>query len=122
MKNLKLFLLIAGLFSAFALSAADKAGLEIYYFHNTARCVTCHAIETQTQKAAEAKGIPFTSINMDKAEGEVLAKKMNISGKTVLLKNGKKEANVTNEAFLYARSMPEKYLEVLNANIDKLSK
>lgn len=122
MQKLKLFLVIAGFFSAFALSAADKAGLEVYYFHYTARCMTCNAIEAQTKKAADAKGVSFTSVNMDEKEGEALAKKMKISGKTVLVKNGKKEANLTNEAFLYARSMPEKYQEVLNANMDKLSK
>ena len=57
--------------------------VEVYYFHYTRRCVTCQAVETETQKSILAlyplqakKGlITFKSINLDDKSSEAIAAK-----------------------------------------------
>lgn len=138
MKTIKVLSIVLGLFVALGLGAQNKQvaakqakqKIEVYYFHYTGRCATCNAIEAETKSATEtlypemAKtgNISFQSINMDDAQGEALANKMKVSGKAVLLLKGKKRFDITNEAFLYARTSPEKYKEVMKSKIDALKK
>lgn len=90
--------------------------VDVYYFHNTRRCATCQAVESVTKETledtyAEAMKngqITFQSLNIEDDENEGLAKGLEISGQTLLfIKNGEKK-DLTNDAFMYARSNPEK--------------
>ncbi len=90
--------------------------VEVYYFHNTRRCATCQSVESVTKETLEETypeemkngEIIFQSLNIEEDENESLAKELEISGQTLLfIKDGEKK-DLTNDAFMYARSNPDK--------------
>jgi hypothetical protein len=105
---------------------SDK--IEAYYFHFTARCVTCKTIEAKAKENLEmlypqhvTSGlISFQSINLDDAGNKPLAEKLGIAGQTLLLVKGDEKINITNEGFMYAVVKPEKFKEVINEKVDFL--
>jgi len=70
---------------------SDK--IEAYYFHFTARCTTCNAIEAKTKENLEnlypnqvKQGlITFQSVNLDEASNKPLAKKLKVAGQALLV-------------------------------------
>jgi len=117
-----LAVVISAFFSANSQTAkATKAipqpsKVEVYYFHYTRRCVTCQAVETETQKSILAlyplqakKGlITFKSINLDEKSSEAIATKCKAEGQSLLITSSKKRVDLTDKAFMYAKSNPEK--------------
>ena len=105
---------------------SDK--IEAYYFHFTARCVTCRNIEAKAKENLEVlypqhvkNGlISFQSINLDDAGNKPLAQKLGIAGQTLLLVKGDDKINITNEGFMYAMVKPEKFKEVINEKVEFL--
>lgn len=104
--------------------------VEIYYFHYTRRCVTCQAVETESQKAIadlyakeikEGK-IKFIGVNLDEKGSEVLAKKCKAEGQALLVIGGNKRIDLTDKGFMYARSKPEVLKAELKKAIDPLLK
>jgi len=102
--------------------------IEVYYFHNTRRCATCEAVESVTINTLEENypeqlksGIlSFQSLNIEDDKNEPLARKLNVSGQTLLfVKDGKKK-DLTNDAFMYARTKPEKFQEKIIKTVDNL--
>jgi hypothetical protein len=67
--------------------------IDAYYFHFTARCMTCNTIEAKTRENIETiypsqykQGmITFRSVNLDNAEGKLLAKKLKVAGQSLLI-------------------------------------
>ena len=109
-------------------TSVDKEIIEVYYFHNTRRCATCQAVEAVTKSTLEdnypeqmKEGIiTFKSLNIEEDINEPLAKKLHVSGQTLLfVKNGKKR-DLTNDAFMYARTKPEKLQEKIIKTVDNL--
>ena len=102
--------------------------IEIYYFHFSKRCATCNAVETETKSVLKKhysnkfeKGeIAFTSLNLDEKADKKFGKKLKISGQTLLIVQGKNRINLTNDAFLNARTNPEKFHTALRSKIDEL--
>jgi hypothetical protein len=47
---------------------------------------------------------------------------LGVSGQTLLLVKGSKQVNLTNEAFLYAVTNPEKYKAIIKEKVDELLK
>jgi hypothetical protein len=105
---------------------SDK--VEAYYFHFTARCVTCKTIEANAKNNLEtlypeqskAGLITFQSLNLDEESSQEIARKLGISGQTLLLVKGDQKINLTNEGFLYAVAKPEKFKEILNEKMEFL--
>ncbi|MBG0860558.1 MAG: hypothetical protein IQL11_13740 [Bacteroidales bacterium] len=105
---------------------SDK--IEAYYFHFTARCVTCRTIEAEAKENLEVlypnqvkQGlITFQSVNLEEASGKPLAEKLGVSGQTLLLVKGDQKVNLTNEGFMYAVAKPEKFKEIINEKVDGL--
>ncbi len=105
---------------------SDK--IEAYYFHFTARCVTCRTIEANAKENLETlypnqfkQGlITFQSLNLDEASTKPVAEKLGVSGQTLLLVKGDQKINLTNEGFLYAVAKPEKFKEIINEKVDGL--
>jgi hypothetical protein len=140
MKTLKLLLTIVFVFTflscnaqpakneakASATNSADK--IEAYYFHFTARCVTCRTIEAKAKENIEIlypsqvkEGlITFQSINLEDASSKPLAERLGVSGQTLLLVKGDQKINLTNEGFMYAMAKPEKFKEIINEKVDGL--
>jgi len=112
----------------------SKAQIEVMYFHSTNRCATCNAVENNAKKLLDEKfknelnngTIKFSSFNIDEEANKKLAEKYLISFSTLLIINnkGKEEVktDLTELAFLHAKNNPEKYAELLKAEIDKMIK
>lgn len=96
-----------------------KAGSDevtVYYFHFSRRCATCMAVEEETQSSLKdlypdqvAKGsVVFLSVNLDKPDNKPLADQLEVSGQTLLVVKGDRRVDLTNQAFMYARTKPDK--------------
>jgi hypothetical protein len=105
---------------------SDK--IEAYYFHFTARCITCRTIEARAKENLETlypnqfkQGlITFQSLNLEEASTKPLAEKLGVSGQTLLIVKGDEKVNLTNEGFMYAVVKPEKFKEIINEKVDGL--
>ena len=103
--------------------SVDKKKIEMYYFHTSRRCATCNAVEEvskETVKEYFANNVTFKSINLDEEEGESLAKKLRVSGQTLLIVAGKERIDLTNEGFMNAKNNPEKLKKIIKEKIDPL--
>lgn len=102
--------------------------IEVYYFHYTRRCATCMAVENETKSALEelyadqikSEKIVFKSINLDEPDSDQIAQELEISGQSLLIVAGEKKENITNDAFMNARSNPEKLKEIIKSTINPL--
>ena len=131
MKNLILILaLILPLtgFSGGSKGEQTNDKIEAYYFHFTARCMTCKTVEEQTKndilslypKQVKDGSISFQSLNLDEPAGKSVGEKLKVSGQTLLIVKGNKKINLTNEGFLYAVSNPNKLKSIIKEKIDPL--
>ncbi len=110
-------------------SNTDK-NVEVYYFHYNHRCATCVAVEEESIKSIKelypakwkAKEITFLSIDMDSNDGEEFAKSMKIASQSLVITYNNEQKDLTNIAFLYARTKPEKLKKKIKRTIDKFLK
>ena len=103
----------------------DSKDVKVYYFNAIARCVTCKAVEAVTQEAIKeyyGDKIPFTSIDREKDKENPLIKKYKVSGQTLLIVDGDMVVNLTNDAFLNARTKPEELKAKVKSTIDNMLK
>ena len=109
-------------------SSNNSDKIEAYYFHFTARCMTCRTIEARAKENLETlypnqmkQGlITFQSVNLEEASSKPLAERLGISGQTLLIVKGDQKINLTNEGFMYAVVKPEKFKEIINEKVDGL--
>ena len=97
--------------------------VEAYYFHNTARCVTCKTVESETKADLESlygSQVTFKALNLEDDATKDIAKKLKVSGQTLLLVKGEKKINITNEGFMYARTNPAKFKSIIKEKVDGL--
>jgi len=129
-------LLVVSFFTVSSIAANKKiqttvskaAKVEVFYFHFTRRCVTCQAVETESQAAIAAlypvqakKGlITFKAVNLDEKTSEALAKKCNAEGQALLVISGGKRIDLTEQGFMYAKSSPDKLKAELKKTIDAM--
>jgi len=102
---------------------ATAEGVEVFYFHNTRRCVTCQAVETESKVLVEElyrDKVTFLAYNLEEMDGKAKAGELGVSGQTLLIVCGETRINVTNEGFLNARSNPVKFRQILKEKIDPL--
>ena len=103
----------------------DSKDVKVYYFHATARCVTCKAVEKVTQetlKDSYGDKVSFISIDREKEKDNPLIKKYKVSGQTLLVVEGDNVVNLTNDAFLNARTKPDKLSSKIKSTVDKMLK
>lgn len=100
----------------------DASKVSVVYFHATRRCATCEAVEKIT-KATLAKyfdnSVPFHSVNRE--EEKDIAQKYGVEWQTLLIMKGDQVKNITNEAFLNARTKPEKLEALIKSTIESMS-
>ena len=109
-------------------SVSKQAKVEVYYFHFTRRCVTCQAVEAESQKAIavlyakemKAGKIKFSAVNLDDKGSEDLAAKCKADGQALLVISGNKRIDLTEQGFMYAKSNPDKLKAALKKTIDPL--
>lgn len=97
--------------------------VKAYYFHATRRCATCQAVESVSKEAVKeyyGDKVTFESINREEEENDALVAKYKITGTALLIVNGTKTVNMTNIAFLNARSNPDKLKSKLKSAIDSM--
>ncbi|MFZ4582573.1 MAG: nitrophenyl compound nitroreductase subunit ArsF family protein [Paludibacter sp.] len=107
-------IIFALLFTSMLTYAATK--VEVYYFHYSRRCATCNAVEEVTKKTIsesfasqfKKREITFKSVNLDEDTSETLAKKCKAEGQALLIISNGKRIDLTDKAFMYARTSPEK--------------
>jgi len=100
-----------------------QSEVQAYYFHATRRCVTCKAVESVTQEALKeyyGEQVAFSSINRENEKDNPLIAKYKVSGQTLLIIKGDKVVNLTNVAFMNARTNPAKLKKKLKATIDSM--
>ena len=131
-----LFLFVATFFTSTGIAAnkntkavvSKSAKVEVYYFHFTRRCVTCQAVETESQKAIAAlypvqykKGlVTFKSVNLDLKGSEVLASKCKVEGQALLVISGHKRIDLTDKGFMYALNSAGKLRAEMKKVIDPM--
>jgi hypothetical protein len=106
-----------------------SAKVEVYYFHFTQRCATCHAVEDNAKKAVEAlypekvkKGeYTFKALNLDENSNKAIAEKLGIGGQTLLIVCGNKKVDLTSQGFMYAHD-PDRIKEEIKKAIEKVLK
>jgi hypothetical protein len=102
--------------------------IDVYYFHNTIRCVTCKTVEAEARKNIEilygdqvkSGKINFTALNIEEATGKSAGERLGVNSQALLIVKGDQKINITNEGFLYAVSKPDKFKEVIKSKIDPL--
>lgn len=102
--------------------------IEVYYFHFTRRCKTCNAVEDITKETirkyfsdkVKSGKITFKSVNLDEDAGKKVGEKLGVSGQTLLFISEGKQINLTNDAFMYAKTKPEKLKAKVKETIEEL--
>ena len=108
--------------------------IEVLYFHGAQRCITCRAIETNTEalldslySKEEADGkIIYKVIDISKKENEAIADKYEVTWSSLFVngwKDGKENVNnMTEFSFSNAKNTPDKFKEGIKSKIDELLK
>jgi len=110
------------------LANSDK--LNMYYFHFSTRCATCQAIESVTKETisdyysgeVQNNELFFTDVNLDEESGKKIGESLDINAQALLIVKGNKVYNITNEAFLHARTNPDKLKSIIREKTDLLIK
>jgi hypothetical protein len=101
----------------------SNTDVHAYYFHATRRCATCQAVESVTREALKeyyGDKVAFTSINREEERDNPMIEKYKISGQTLLIIKGDKVVNLTNDAFMNARTNPDKLKAKIKATVDSM--
>lgn len=135
MKRLNYFILTVAMLSITASCSGEKNNesenlsvkqaeeVFVYYFHNERRCATCRAVESESEKAVKelyGDDVSFEAYNLGTSEGQQKAKEVGTPGQALLIISGDKKINITNEAFMNARSNPDKLKQIIKDKIDPL--
>lgn len=101
----------------------DMGKIDVYYFHFSTRCATCRAVESEAQldvKELFGDDVSFAAYNLDEKEGEAKGKELGVNSQMLLVVKGDKRINLTNEGFMYARTNPDKFKEIIKEKIQPL--
>lgn len=101
--------------------------VEVYYFHYSTRCATCHAVEDNSKKALEALypekvksgTYSFKAVNLDDDSSKALAKRLNVGGQSLLVVCADKKVDLTSKVFLYAQDLNKIKMEI-KKTVDKI--
>lgn len=102
---------------------AERAEIEVMYFHGKQRCVTCRTIEqvveevmqTELQEAVASGKLHYRAIDL--TEETKLADQYEVSWSSLIIDKNGTVYNLTDEAFSYARSNPDKLKEIIRQTI-----
>ena len=107
--------------------ATNDGKLHIYYFHTAKRCPTCLTIEQATEQVLQANytqhlgdKIVYQSINLSDPQNTSLANYYQVAWSSLILHRDNQRIDLTQEAFAYARTEPERFLQLLNEHIQQL--
>ena len=110
-----------------AAASNPDAVVEVFVFHAAQRCATCKAIDAVVAEVLEndfaedvkSGRVVLRDVDGSKPENRALVEKYEIVSTSMLLDAKGNVTNLTNDAFQYARSNPDKLKEILRAEISK---
>ncbi len=122
-----LLLLLAGLWACTGQPSAvthftQQSKVDVYFFHTRHKCETCDAIKNQTTESLSTlfgDEVFLGIYNIDQ-DGKELAESLGIKTLTLLVVKDDVRIDLTNEAYLYARSDPDKFRLALEEAIKPL--
>ena len=101
--------------------------LHIYYFHTAKRCPTCLAIEQTTEQVLQTHytqhlgdKIIYQAVDLSDPQNATLANTYQVAWSSLILHRDTLRIDLTQEAFAYARTEPERFLQLLNEHIQQL--
>ena len=105
----------------------SDAAVEVFIFHAAQRWATCKAIDAVVAEVLENDfsddvkdgKIVLRDVDGSKPENRPLVEKYEVYSTSLLMDAGGTVTNLTNDAFQYARSNPDKLKEILRAAISK---
>jgi hypothetical protein len=100
-----------------------KAKVHVYYFHTNTRCITCRTVESEAKMNVEelfGDDVQFIAVNLDEKTGEAKGKELGINRQALLVVKGDKKIELTTEGFMYARTNPEKFRQIIKEKIQPL--
>lgn len=115
-------------------AAQDKNIIQVIDFHSTKRCLTCNAIEKQSRETIEKNfkdefvdgTIIFKTVNIDEDANVQLAEEFEAPGTSLfinILVDGQSEkVDLTQFAFMNARSNKDKFEKGLVTELEKALK
>ncbi|GAF03674.1 nitrophenyl compound nitroreductase subunit ArsF family protein [Saccharicrinis fermentans] len=101
----------------------QSSEVQAYYFHATRRCATCMAVEKVTAETLNEKydgKVSFTSINREEDKENPLLAKYKVEGQTLIVVKGDQVVNLTNVAFMNARTNPDKLQDKLVLTVEAM--
>lgn len=108
-------------------SEESPAKVQVLLFHAAQRCATCRAIEAATKEVLDADFaqqvkdgiVVLRDIDGSLRENEALVDKYEVISTSIFVDDEGKVTNLTNDAFSYARTEPERFKEILRSTITK---
>ena len=106
---------------------ANDGKLHVYYFHTAKRCPTCLAIQQVTEQILQTNysqhlgdKIVYQAVNLSDPQNTALANTNQVAWSSLILHRDNQRIDLTQEAFAYARTEPERFKQVLNEYIQQL--
>jgi hypothetical protein len=107
--------------------ATNDGKLHIYYFHTAKRCPTCLAIEQMTEQVLQTHyvqhlgdKIVYQTVNLTDPQNAALANTYQVAWSSLILHRDTLRIDLTQEAFAYARTEPERFQQLLNEHMQQL--
>lgn len=110
-----------------ATSEKSSAKVQVLLFHAAQRCATCRAIEAATKEVLDADFaqqvkdgiVVLRDIDGSLRENEGLVDKYEVISTSIFVDDEGQVTNLTNDAFSYARTEPDRFKEILRSTITK---
>ena len=106
---------------------ANEGKLHVYYFHTAKRCSTCLAIEQATEQVLQANyaqhlgdKIIYQAVDLSDPQNTSLANYYQVAWSSLILHRDTLRIDLTQEAFAYARTEPERFQQLLNEHIQQV--
>ena len=105
--------------------SAATSTIQVIQFHSDHRCVTCNLIEKLTIETLQKyPGLKLTLINVDLKRNEKMVERFEATGTALFLYNPKtgEKKDLTDFAFMNAKSKPEEFKKGLEREINAFKK
>lgn len=97
--------------------------VQVLYFHNKQRCLTCNAIERLTQEVVDSIGSDRVVMRViDISQNEPLADRYQVAWSSLILDREGRIENLTKAGFAYAKDRPGVFKAQLTEAIKRLTK
>lgn len=99
-----------------------RGKVEVMYFHNEQRCLTCESVEINARDAVaemENVNVVFSIYSLSDRNARELADSIGIAGQTLIIIGHRESFNITTEAFIIAQTKPEQLKSYIIEKIEE---